>query len=243
MKFVLPDQLPKDVTALDGLRTQAGLEIAVFKARHAASHAFSSGDVARFEYLLSGRDKIDAVNSSRIACHEAGHSVVAVLIGGQVAAAEVFPAGVTDRDGKNGYCRYVPGNLAVAQHEHLIAAAGAAAEAVWEHGPRATHQQAQERLTGSHDAEFLRRRALTAGAAPSVSPTSEVLPLVVRCWPAIESLAAQLDERGSITHTDVTAALGLSSDQNRHGFELNNIRGGLRPIPDTQGARALTAAR
>lgn len=234
MTFALPDPLPKDVAELDGLRTQACRELAVFKARHTASHEFSSQDVQRAEYLLASRDKIDAVNSARIACHEAGHAVVAVLVGGQVAAAEVFPAGVTDRDGNNGYCQYVPPNLAVQQHEHLIAAAGAAAEAVWVHGPRATHQHAEERLTGSHDAKFLRHCALTAGTARAVSPVAEVLPLLVRCWPAVESLASQLDEHGSITHADVTATLGLSPDHNRHAFELANIRSGLQPVPAAQ---------
>ena len=138
MKFALPDQLPKGVAELDGLRKQAGLEIAVFKARRDARQTFSDGDVARLVYLVGGRAAIDAVDSSRLARHEAAHAVVAVLVGGQVATAEVYPAGVTDTEGKGGYCQLAPWNVVVAQHEHLIAAAGAAAEAVWEHGPRAT---------------------------------------------------------------------------------------------------------
>lgn len=231
MTFVLPDPLPKDVAELDALRTQTCRELEVFKARHAAAHEFCAQDVQRAGYLLASRDKIDAVNSARMARHEAGHAVMAVLVGGQVACAEVFPAGKTDEEAKDGYCQYIPPNLAVKQHEHLIAAAGAVAEAIWEHGPRATVQQAGQRLTGS-DAKFLRHCALTDVAAHTVSPVTEVLPLVVRCWPAIESLATRLGLHEQIGHKHVVKALGLSHDYTQHPFEINNIRSGLRPIPD-----------
>lgn len=230
MTLALPDQLPKGAAELDALRTQACRELEVFKARHAAAHEFTAQDVHRVEYLLAGRDKIDAVNAARMAHHEAGHAVLAVLVGGQVACAEVFPAGQTDTEGKDGYCQYVPPNLAVKQHEHLIAAAGAVAEAVWEHGTRATAQQADQRLTGS-DATFLRRCALIAGAVHTVSPVTEVLQLVTRCWPAVESLAARLSRHEQVGHKHVVKALGLSNDYTRHPFELNNIRIGLQQVP------------
>ncbi|SHP48023.1 zinc metalloprotease [Mycobacteroides abscessus] len=236
MTFVLPDPLPKGAAELDALRTRACRELEVFKARQAASHEFSAQDVRRAEYLLSSRDKIDAVNAARMAHHEAGHAVLAVLVGGQVASAEVFPAGQTDDEGKDGYCQYIPPNLAVKQHEHLIAAAGAAAEAIWEHGPRATAQQADHRLIGS-DATFLRHCALTAGAVRTVSPITEVLPLVARCWPAIESLAARLSRHEQVSHKHVVKALGLSHDYTQHPFELNNIRSGLRAVPDQRDAK------
>lgn len=235
MTFVLPNQLPKGATELDALRTQACRELAVFRARQAAAHEFTVQDVQRVEYLLASRDKIDAVNSARIARHEAGHAVLAVLVGGQVACAEVFPADHTDAEGKDGYCQYIPPNLAVKQHEHLIAAAGAAAEAVWEHGPRATVQQADQRLIGG-DAKFLRHCALMAAVAHTVSPVAQVLPLVVRCWPAIESLATRLGLHEQISHKHVVKALGLSHDYTQHPFEINNIRSGLRPIPDPRAA-------
>lgn len=236
MTFVLPDAMPKGTAELARLRTRVCRELAVFKARQAASHDFSAQDVQRAEYLLSSRDKIDAVNGARMAHHEAGHAVLAVLVGGQVACAEVFPAGQTDDEGKDGYCQYIPPNLAVKQHEHLIAAAGAAAEAIWEHGPRATAQQADQRLIGS-DAKFLRHCALTAGAGRTVSPITEVLPLVARCWPAIESLAAHLSRHEQVSHKHVVKALGLSHDYTQHPFELNNIRSGLRAIPNQRDVK------
>ena len=68
------------------------------------------------------------------------------------------------------------------------------------------------------------------------SPVAEVMPLVLRCWPAIESLAAELDERREISHKHVVEALGLSSDHTRHPFELNNIHAGLRHVPELRGA-------
>lgn len=238
MTFVLPDPLPKGAAELDALRTRACRELEVFKARQAASHQFSTQDVRRAEYLLSSRDKIDAVNAARMAHHEAGHAVLAVLVGGQVACAEVFPAGQTDDKGKDGYCQYIPPNLAVKQYEPLIAAAGAAAEAIWEHGPRATAQQADQRLIGS-DATFLRHCALTAGAGAghTVSPITEVLPLIARCWPAIESLAARLSRHEQVSHKHVVKALGLSHDYTLHPFELNNIRSGLSAIPNQRDAK------
>jgi len=97
VKFALPDRLPKGVEDLDRLWKQAGLEIEVFKARRAARETFSESDVARLEYLLAGRDKIDAVNSSRLAVHGSGHAVASVLVDGMVDAVEVYPPGVTDR--------------------------------------------------------------------------------------------------------------------------------------------------
>lgn len=230
MKFALPDQLPKGVSEIDGLRRQVGVEIDVFKARRLAKDTFSHADADRLEYLMDSRQKINAVDRARIARHESGHAVMSVLIGGQVVTAETYPAGFTDDQGRNGYCDYLPGNVAVRESEHLIAAAGAVAEAVWEHGPRATHQQIEARLVGSHDAERLRLRSVTASSARSESPVSEALPLVLRCWPAIESLATVLDDRGEISHKHVVKALGLSNDHTLHPFELSSIRAGMRGV-------------
>lgn len=229
MTFTLPDRLPKNVEQLAALRRPVCLELEAFKARHAAKQTFSEKDVERLEFLLDSRDQIDAVTSFRLAIHEAGHSVVAALVGGSVDVAEVYPAGVTDRDGRNGYCRYLPANVAVAQHEHLIAAAGVVAECVWEYG-RPSNWQVEARLAGSrHDAEFLRRHALTAGVGIS-EPLRGVAPMVRAGWHAIESLAARLHEHGQIAHTDVVTALGLSNDRNLHSFELANIRAGIRMV-------------
>lgn len=238
MKFALPDQLPKSLAELDGLRNQADSEIAVFKARHAAEDTFVEADVERLEHLCAAIDQIDvarpdAAVRSRLARHEAGHAVMAVLAGGQVATAEVFSEPVTDPDGwsKGGECQCAPMNLAVEQQQPLIAAAGACAEAVWEHGEQASSRHVDELLAGQKDGQFLRRWALTAGVAPSNSVVYEVLPLVRRCWPAIESLAVQIEEHGEISHKHVVKALGLSSNHELHPFELANIRANLRPIP------------
>lgn len=55
--------------------------------------------------------------------------------------------------------------------------------------------------------------------------------MVRRCWPAVASLAAQIEERGEISHKHVVKALGLSNNHDMHPFELSNIRSGLRVVP------------
>ncbi|WP_131815180.1 hypothetical protein [Mycolicibacterium holsaticum] len=61
----------------------------------------------------------------------------------------------------------------------------------------------------------------------------EAMPIVRSCWPAIAKLAVQMDDRGPISHADVCVALGLSKDPALHGFELANIRAGIRAVPDS----------
>ncbi|WP_016889711.1 hypothetical protein [Mycobacteroides abscessus] len=237
MTFVLPDPLPKGAAELDALRTRACRELEVFKARQLAAHEFTVYDVQRVEYLLASRDKIDAVMRSRLSRHEAGHAAMAVLMGGQVASAEVLPIGTTDDDGRRGVCHWLPTNFAVKQRRHLVVAAGCCAEAVWEHGTQASVAHVDAKLAGKRDGEFLRHWALSNSSPSSSSPTSEALPLVRRIWPAIESLATRIEEHGEISHKHVVRALGLSHDYNRHAFELNSIRSGLRPIPDLRATK------
>lgn len=131
VKFALPDQLPKSVAELDVVRNRAGLEIGVFTARQAAGQEFTEQDVDRLEYLLDSCDKIDAVVRTRVAHHEAGHAALAVLMGGQVATAEVFPKPVTRGDGRTGRgeCQALM-DVVVEQQQHVIPAAGPVAEAV-----------------------------------------------------------------------------------------------------------------
>lgn len=177
------------------------------------------------------------------AVHEGGHAAINVVLGGEVNAAEVFlhrdGPPIIDRDGRqlNGLCTMVPMSTVTGARGHLIAAAGPAAEAVVRYGRSPTPAQIVRILAGQRDFEDLRRYALTAGAMVTpTAPVREVMPLVLRCWPAIVKLAAQMDDGHQVTHPDVTAALGLSQDRSLHAFEVANIRAGLRAVPQPNAA-------
>lgn len=232
MKFAMPAQLPTRLVELNGLREQAEAEIAVFRARVAADHEFSEQDVDRLRYLVDGEKAITAAMFTHIAEHEAGHAVMAVIGGGRVEKAVVF---TRPRKGGGqtsfGRCDCSPFDLVVDQRRHHVLAAGVLAEAVAKHGRRPSVAQIEELLAGTEDHAELTRFARTSGGP--VVPTETVLPLVLRCWPAIASLAGRMRGGGSITHDDVTAALGLSLDPAAHPYELAAIRSGLRSVPNS----------
>jgi hypothetical protein len=170
-----------------------------------------------------------AVSDLPTAVHEAAHACIAVVAGAEIDRAEVFPPGAALPDGGRGYCRYMPFGIEAEQRKPLIWAAGAVAEAILLHGRAPTRAQV-DALLAVHgtDGEELRRLAFAAGTVPN--PLA-VLPLALKAWPAISELAVKLDIAGVIHHRDVTAALGLSKDKGLHGFELANIRAGLRDVP------------
>lgn len=235
----VPDVLPEDIAALDDLGRQAGLELAVFRARMAAREVFTAADVDRVKSLVAARGRIDEARSAeaarlaQVAHHEAGHAVVAALLGGQVAAVEVYPGGVTDDAGRGGYCTQVPASPMIEHGQHLFMAAGAASEAMHLYGRRATAAHADALLTGQ-DAEFLRGWVLTASVS-AARPTGAVMPLLRRCWPAVEVLAARLVAGEEVRHKHVLAALGVRYDD-AAPFALANIRAGLRAVPGGKAA-------
>ncbi|OMC10801.1 hypothetical protein A5735_16790 [Mycolicibacter heraklionensis] len=172
--------------------------------------------------------------------HEAAHAVVAALYGAELAYAEVYPFGMEGRPtDSGGQCVMAPWNVAVAQQEALIAAAGPVAEAVMLHGRRPSGAHIEARFAGGGRSDGDRIRRLEPEAGWSRSPASEVLPLVVRCWPAICALAVRINSGRETRHKHVVAALGLSSnDYTRHPFELSSIRAGLRAVPDPRRSRS-----
>lgn len=116
---------------------------------------------------------------------------------------------------------------------HLFMAAGAASEAMHLYGRRATAAHADALLTGQ-DAEFLRGWVLTASVS-AARPTGAVMPLLRRCWPAVEVLAARLVAGEEVRHKHVLAALGVRYDD-AAPFALANIRAGLRAVPGGKAA-------
>lgn len=190
--------------------------------------------VSFFERSLSER-------RLRHAVHEAAHATIGVLCGGQVAFAEVYPAGTEGRPaGSEGICEMTAQfwTLPVAQREALIAAAGPVAEAVFLHGPQPTSTQIDARFIGGDGSDGDRIRKIELAHGPDTSPTTEALRLVLRCWPAICALAVRIDEGRETGHRHVVDALGLSSDYTRHPFELSSIRAGLRTVPDPRCNRS-----
>jgi len=189
----------------------------------------SAGIAATPAPRVSRAAHLASVSNLRTAVHEAAHAAVGVLCGAEIDRAESFAPGMKLSNGAQGYCRYQPFGVEAEQRQPLIAAAGAVAEAILLHGRAPTAGQVEAVLAESgSDAEDLHRMSL---ARCERSDPMAALPLVLRLWPAITALTIQLEQTGVIHHSDVTAALGLSKDKARHGFELANIRSGLREIP------------
>lgn len=180
--------------------------------------------------------ELSAQEQFALACHEAGHAVMHVLAGGQIVSAEVFSDGGRGRsDGMGGQCQYAPYDLATRQREYEFIAGGGVAQAVALFGRKPTDAQINHFLSLSPDGKQLRQLSIDTNVLRS--PERDVLPLVLRCWPAIEQLAARIG-RGPILHKHVVEAMGLSSDHGRHPFEINSIRAGLRRVPASKRAGA-----
>lgn len=161
-----------------------------------------------------------------MAAHEAGHAAVGVLLGGQVDVAETFDERWWATVG-GGRCRFAPLDGPPVSWS-LIAAAGPVAEAVARFGSRPTLAQFDAVLASGGRSDVA---AMREGGADAVDSCREVLPLVLRVWPVVARLAVAMDGGRLVNHEAVVTALGLSRDRGLHGFECQNIRAGLRPVP------------
>ena len=161
--------------------------------------------------------------------HEAGHSVVCAMLGGEIRSAVV----------SNGRIFGVEGMTTFAQLPDTIDAkvtyAGLFAEARWEYGPRPTAKQLRQLRTANHADD----KALCAAGVqdmygnPTAEARSAVPPLLQRAWPAVVRVAQQLFITGEVSHDDVCAALGLpQGDRGGQGSSaLASIKAGLRSVP------------
>lgn len=164
----------------------------------------------------TGLTKSEISDRARIAFHEAGHAVAAVLLGSRVRQAVLGDTPRTEYDGA-----YPAGT------EARITYAGPWAEARWLAG--------RARRPGPADMH----RALAANCsdnkaliASGGSDTGQaVVPLLERCWPAVSTVALKLFLDGEVSHANVCAALGLSDDGGPGSIELANIRAALRAVP------------
>lgn len=116
-----------------------------------------------------------------MAVHEAGHAAVGALYGATIDRATLTS------DGTDGECSFTADGFgsSARAHRSLIAAAGAVAAAVFHHGPRPTLHQIEAHLEGC-DREELRLASLSS-LQPITEPLTDVLPTVLRCWPASAS--------------------------------------------------------
>lgn len=173
------------------------------------------------------------------AIHEAGHAVVGVLFGATIHRAKVVRGGPrTNPRGHGGFCIYDEFDFATEIHSREITAAGTIAEAVLWHGPSPTARQIDALLAkNGSDRADLRRMYFASGGRELMTPTAEVLPLVLRCWEPIAKLAVRLDREGDIRHTDVLAALSIppGSSPDVVALRAASIRSGSRP-PKTTAA-------
>lgn len=174
--------------------------------------------------------------------HEASHSVVAALYGGAVVAAEVYRGGPrTDPQGRviGGLCDFTNDDTGTTvAHRSQIVAAGVAGESVWRFGPRPSIGQMNEVMAmNGLDARELRR---LAGAFSAPLPPHTMLPLVLRCWPAVARLAHQLNVGTPVAHEQVCAAMGMptrGNEMQRHAI----LQGGTVPRTLTPTTRHLAA--
>lgn len=145
------------------------------------------------------------------AFHEAGHAVAAVALGGRIDFATIDEHPRTEFD------------TLPAGTDAAITYAGPWAEARW--------------LARRHPSPAEIRRVLTANAsddralcaAGGFHTGAVVVPLLERCWPAVNAVTARLYFDGRIDHATVCAALGLSDDGGPRSVELLMIQSGSAP--------------
>lgn len=158
-----------------------------------------------------------------LAWHEAAHAVAGVLHGGRLTAATVT-------EGKRKGAKFSSpsglttfGTLPAGRHAE-VAFAGCWGQARGRLGRRPGSHEVSAVLgsTGCRD-----REVLTAAGGPDAGEA--VVPLLERCWPSIAELAERLHKHGSVSQTDVLAALRLSADPATRTLEVSMIRSGAEP--------------
>ncbi len=168
---------------------------------------------------LATVEKIIAEEQQRIATlahHEAGHAVAAVVLGGQLRDVTI--------SGDAGRTTVEPDTFPRGR-EAPIAYAGPWAQARHVAGRRPTLRQvyaAMECHTPATDGGVLCASGGTAAGA-------DVVPLLERCWEAVEAVARTLNRFGRASHADVCSALKLSRDPETRAVELALIRSGRAP--------------
>lgn len=157
-----------------------------------------------------------------LAIHEASHSVVGTVLGGEVQSVVVTRAG--GAHGLHGLTRFR--DLAEPARPDT-AYAGPWSQASWRAGAWPTQHQVHQVLAdgGCHDDALI-----TAAGGRYLTVSPETPRLIERCWSSVLALAGQLFKNGEASHADVLASLGLAGlSEHAAAFGLANIRSGSAP--------------
>lgn len=155
--------------------------------------------------------------------HEASHAVAGVLHGGVLASVTITEGRV-----KRGIVAPPDGSTSftvLPSHRHAeVAFAGCWGQVRGRTGRRPGSHEIHAVLgsTGCRD-----REVLTAAGGPDAGES--IVPLLDRVWPSVAEVAAKLHRHGKVSHSDVLAALNLSSDAATRTLELSMIRSGAAP--------------
>lgn len=159
-----------------------------------------------------------------LAWHEAAHCIAGVLHGGTLTRATI-----TDGTMRGGIAGRPSGattfsSLPPSRHA-FVAYAGPWAQARGRLGRRPGPREVAAVLdsTGCRDRDVL----VASGGTATADPEVEVM--VERCWSAVVAIAAKLHRHGSVTESDVLAALSLSADPATRSLELSMLRAGSAP--------------
>lgn len=155
-----------------------------------------------------------------LAHHEAGHAVVATVLGGTVTKAYLLPDDDPSSDGGRCYVTNLPPHAEAAYFY-----GGSFAEAYAAHGgpPTPAHVR-RVVLANTRD-----HAALVAAGDPR---PSDVPRIISTCWQSIDGLAKKLYTEGTIGQPDVDTALGLPDaerDPEARAHALAAIRAGSVP--------------
>lgn len=154
-----------------------------------------------------------------ISIHEAGHAIVASVLGDTVGSVTLTP----DDPRHAGLCTLAAEQFPGA-HRAAIAFAGPYGEAFWRHG-------------GPPPSSVLRHLLATAGRdddrviVASGEPRPPQVPrIVANCWGSITGLARKIFIDGEATQTDIDRALFLPADEpEARSFALASILSGRAP--------------
>lgn len=153
------------------------------------------------------------------AVHEAGHAVVATVLGETVGSVTVTP----DHPTRTGNVSLATERFAGAHHAQ-IAHAGPYAEAYFRQGGPPTSALLRNLLASGGREDYA-----VMTAAGNTRP-AEVPRLIANCWDSITSLAEHLMINGSATQADVDASLQIpDNDDDGRAAALAVIRSGSAP--------------
>jgi hypothetical protein len=156
-----------------------------------------------------------------VCIHEAAHAVAGVVLGAELRTAVVSDSTVIGSHGRTYFHDAPP------ERQADIAYAGPWAQAKFQAGGR---RPTSAQVFAVFDGPGCEDHAtLTAAGGPHLG--QGVTLLVERCWPAVQTLARQLFDKGEVFEADVLAALGITDGGGRTSAQLALLRSNMRAVP------------